>query len=177
MAGDGERRTLGRAKTDARFTASPSFSELPASYASTLEEIRTCLREARLRTVLAANVSLIATYWQIGQLICQRQDEQGWGAKVIDRLSADLREAFPGVEGLSARNLLSMKLLAVAFPGGEIAKQAVSQLPWGHIVRLLQMVKDPAVREFYVQQVLVHGWSRSVLEVQIKARLHLRLGR
>jgi len=52
-----------------------------------------------------------------------------------------------------------MKLLALAFPAGEIAKQAVSQLPWGHIICLLQMVKEPAMREFYIRQTIAHGWS------------------
>ncbi len=96
--------------------------------------------------------------------------------KEFQRLAADLRKAFPGMEGLSSRNLLSMKLLAAAFPEGEIAKQPVSQLPWGHIIRLLQMVKESAARDFYIQQTITQGWSRSILEIQIEQQLQLRLG-
>lgn len=171
------RLARGRTREDARFTAPPSLSDLPESYGATLEEIKRHLQQARVRSVLAANAVVIAAYWQTGQIILQRQQEQGWGAKVIDRLSTDLREAFPGMEGLSARNLLSMKLLALAFPAGEIAKQPVSQLPWGHIIRLLQMVKEPAMREFYIRQTIAHGWSRSLMEMQIEQQLHLRLGK
>ncbi len=170
------RLARGRTREDARFTAPPSLSDLPESYGATLEEIKRHLQQARVRSVLAANAVVIAAYWQTGQIILQRQQEQGWGAKVIDRLSTDLRQAFPGMEGLSARNLLSMKLLALAFPAGEIAKQPVSQLPWGHIIRLLQMVKEPAMREFYIRQTIAHGWSRSLMEMQIGQQLHLRLG-
>lgn len=174
---EASRLARGRTREDARFTAPPSLANLPESYGATLEEIKRHLQQARVRSVLVANAVVIAAYWQTGQIILRRQQEQGWGAKVIDRLSTDLREAFPGMEGLSARNLLSMKLLALAFPAGEIAKQPVSQLPWGHIIRLLQMVKEPATREFYIRQTIAHGWSRSLMEMQIEQQIHLRLGK
>ena len=173
----GSRLARGRTREDARFTAPPSLAGLPDSYGTTLEEIKSHLRSARVRAVLAANPIVIEAYWHTGKIILQRQQEAAWGAKVIDRLASDLREAFPGMRGLSTRNLLSMKLFAEAFPDGQIAKQPVSQLPWGHLIRLLQMVKDPADREFYISETLAHGWSRSILEIQIQNRLHLRAGR
>ncbi len=173
----GSRLARGRTREDARFTAPPSLAGLPDSYGTTLEEIKSHLQSARIRAVLAANPIVIEAYWHTGKIILSRQQEANWGAKVIDRLASDLREAFPGMRGLSTRNLLSMKLLADAFPDGTIAKQPVSQLPWGHVIRLLQMVKDPAVRDFYIQQTISHGWSRSILEIQIQNRLHLRAGR
>jgi hypothetical protein len=70
-----------------------------------------------------------------------------------------------------------MSLFAAAFPDGPITKQPVSQLPWGHIIRLLQMVKDPAAREFYIREAIARGWSRSILEIQIQGQLHLRAGK
>ncbi len=173
----GSRLARGRARVDARFTAPPSLAGLPESYSATFEEIKSHLQSARIRAVLAANPIVIEAYWHTGKIILQRQQEAAWGAKVIDRLSADLRKAFPDMRGLSTRNLLSMKLFADAFPDGTITKQPVSQLPWGHVIRLLQMVKDSAVRDFYIQQTISHGWSRSILEIQIQNRLHLRAGR
>lgn len=65
---------------------------------------------------MAANASMVLLYWDIGQLILNRQKEEGWGAKVIDRLSADLREAFPEMHGLSPRNLKYMRAFALAWP-------------------------------------------------------------
>ena len=135
------------------------------------------LGSARIRAILAANPLVIEAYWRTGKLILTRQQEAAWGAKVIDRLAADLQEAFPDMSGLTARNLLSMKIFAREFPDGPIAKQPVSQLPWGQIIRLLQMVKDPTARDFYIREALAHGWSRSVLELQIQNRLHLRAGK
>lgn len=171
------RLARGRTRGDARFTAAPSLAGLPESYTATLQEIKTHLRSARVRAVLAANPIVLESYWHTGKIILQPQQEAAWGAKVIDRLAADLREEFPDMSGLTRRNLFSMRAFADAFPDGPIVKQAVSQLPWGHVIRLIQMIKDPAAREFYIQQTLANGWSRSILELQIQNQLHLRSGK
>jgi hypothetical protein len=82
-----------------------------------------------------------------GRLILERQSHEGWGARIIDRLARDLRKSFPGMQGLSARNLLFMRGFAAEYPDEAIVKQLASQLPWGHIVRLVQRIKDPAALE------------------------------
>ena len=171
------RLSRGRTRPGAIFPVAPSATSLPESYATTLQEIKTHLRSARIRAVLAANPIVIEAYWQTGKIILARQQQAGWGAKVIDRLTADLQSEFPDMGGLTTRNLLSMKIFAREFPDGPIAKQAVSQLPWGQIIRLMQMVKDTEAREFYIRETLAHGWSRSILEIQIKNQLHLRAGK
>lgn len=130
---DDQRLSRGRTRPDAIFPVAPSVASLPESYAATLKEIKNHLRSARVRAVLAANPVVIEAYWHTGNVILARQQEAAWGAKVIDRLAVDLQEEFPDMGGLSGRNLLSMKLFAEAFPDGPIAKQPVSQLPWGHI--------------------------------------------
>ena len=150
---------------------------MPESYAATLQEIKTHLRSARIRAVLAANPIVIEAYWQTGKIILARQQEAAWGAKVIDRLAADLQAEFPDMSGLTLRNLFSMRAFAEAFPDATIVKRLVSQLPWGQIIRLIQMVKDPATREFYIRECLAHGWSRDILEIQIRNQLHLRAGK
>lgn len=167
----------GRTRPGAIFPVAPATAALPESYAATLQEIKSHLRSARIRAVLAANPIVIDAYWQTGKIILARQQEAGWGAKVIDRLAADLQAEFPDMSGLTRRNLFSMRAFAAAFPDVEIVKRLVSQLPWGQIIRLIQMVKDPDVREFYIRECLSHGWSRDILEIQIKNQLHLRAGK
>ena len=81
------------------------------------------------------------------------------------------------MSGLSVRNLLAMKIFAREFPTGPIAQQPVAQLPWGHVLQIMQRSKDPAVRDFYIRETLTYGWSRSILEMQIQNRLHLRAGK
>jgi predicted nuclease of restriction endonuclease-like (RecB) superfamily len=173
------RRTMGRTRPDgqAMFPVTPPKSEVPSGYGDALSELKARIQQARLRTVLAANAAMIQLYWEMGRTILARQAREGWGAKVIDRLSADLRETFPDMSGLSPRNLLFMRGFAGAYPDAEIVKQLVSQLPWGHVVKLLQRVKDPGARHWYMHQTVEEGWSRSILDMHIERRLHERQGK
>lgn len=159
------------------FPVTPPRSELPRGYAKTLGEIKQRIQHARSRVVLAANSAMVLLYWDIGQVILTRQARAGWGTKVIDRLAADLRESLPGTQGFSTRNLLLMRSLAEAYPDPAIVKQLVSQLPWGHVIRLIQRVKDAETREWYLREALARGWSRSALELQIDRRSHERNGK
>jgi len=172
-----DRRTRGRKRDDASFPVAPPRMGLPDSYAAVLDEIKRRIQAERLRTVMAANSAMAMLYWDIGRLILDRQEKEGWGARVIDRLSADLREAYPDMRGLSSRNLLFMRSFAAAYSDMQIVKQLVSQLPWGHIIRLLQRIKDPDMRHWYVTASMEHGWSRDVLELQIDAHAHERQGK
>jgi predicted nuclease of restriction endonuclease-like (RecB) superfamily len=172
------RRTLGRARPgQAMFPVTPPKSELPSGYGEALGDLKARIQQARLRTVLAANAAMLQLYWEMGRTILARQAHEGWGAKVIDRLSADLREAFPDMSGLSPRNLLFMRGFAEAYPDARIVKQLVSQLPWGHVVKLLQRVKAADARHWYMRMAIEEGWSRSVLEMQIERRLYERKGK
>ncbi|MHB9140054.1 MAG: DUF1016 N-terminal domain-containing protein, partial [Victivallaceae bacterium] len=109
---------------------------------------------ARQRAVLAANDEQIRLYHYIGRDILTRQSRQGWGAKVIDRLSMDLRSAFPDMKGLSSRNLKYMGYFARICPDLLIGQQSAAQLPWFHIVTLLTKVSEPTAREWYAREVI-----------------------
>lgn len=146
-------------------------------YQVLLRELKVRIRTARLQAALAVNEELILLYWSIGREILERQAREGWGSRVIDRLSADLRQDFPDMTGLSARNLKYMRALAEAHPDREFVQQVVARLPWGHVVRLLETVKDPTRREWYARQTIQHGWSRNVLVHQIESNLYERQGK
>lgn len=79
-----------------------------AFYGFLLVEIKERIREAQARAVLSANAEMIAMYWDIGRLIHHRQQEEGWGAGVIPRLSVDLKNELPEVKGFSERNIKRM---------------------------------------------------------------------
>jgi predicted nuclease of restriction endonuclease-like (RecB) superfamily len=150
---------------------------IPADYGATLKAIQQRVQRERARVVLAANSAMVMMYWDIGRLILDRQSHQGWGAKVIDRLARDLRKSFPDMKGLSSRNLLFMRGFAAEYPDEAIVKQLASQLPWWHIVRLVQRIKDPAARDWYMREAVHQGWSRSVLEMQMLGNAHDRRGK
>jgi predicted nuclease of restriction endonuclease-like (RecB) superfamily len=146
-------------------------------YAEFLQSLKLRVQQAQIRAMLSVNRELVLLYWQIGREILERQRQQGWGAKVIERLSKDLRSAFPEMKGFSRTNLLYMRALAEAYSGEEFVQQAVGQIPWGHNVRILDYVKKLEEREFYIQKTIENGWSRNVLVLQIESRLYERQGK
>jgi predicted nuclease of restriction endonuclease-like (RecB) superfamily len=150
--------------------------QLPSTYPVVLDILKVRIQQERLRVILAANQAMVLLYWDIGRIILQKQEEEGWGAKVIERLSADLSRAFPEMKGLSPRNLKYMRSFAAAWPDREIVQQAVAQLPWGHNVILLDKLQSREVRLWYAAKAREQGWSRAILVLQIESRLHERQG-
>jgi predicted nuclease of restriction endonuclease-like (RecB) superfamily len=146
-------------------------------YVALLSDLKERIRTARLRAAVAVNQEMILLYWSIGRDILTRQSVEGWGARVIDRLAADLRRDFPDMTGLSARNLKYMRAFAEAYPDELIVQQVVARLPWGHNVRLVEAIKDEKERLWYARQAAEHGWSRNVLAHQIDTGLFARQGR
>ena len=148
----------------------------PTGYAGWLTELKTRIRETRLRAALAVNSELIGLYWRIGRDILDRQAQDDWGSKVVDRLAADLRAEFPDARGFSSVNLRYMRAFAEAWPDPETLQRLVGRLPWGQNIELLR-VKDGAARLWYAEAALEHGWSRPVLAAQIDTSLRDRQGR
>jgi len=149
---------------------------LPSDYPGLLQSLKKRIRAAQVKASLSVNQELVLLYWQIGREILSRQAAEQWGAKVIDRLSADLHREFPEMKGFSSRNLMFMRGFAEDFPEDSIVKQLVSQIPWGHIIRIMQLTKDPTEREWYIRKTIEHGWSRNVLVLQIESGLYRRQG-
>jgi predicted nuclease of restriction endonuclease-like (RecB) superfamily len=167
---------VARRKTTVGPSLPDSESIVPRDYADWLASLKSRISFARQRATLAVNQELVQLYHHIGAEILERQTRQGWGAKVIDRLAADLREAFPEMKGFSSRNLKYMKFFAQMCPAGLIGQQPAAQLPWFHIVTLLTKVSGDTEREWYAAQAIQHGWSRPTLDAHIKNQLHLRQG-
>ena len=120
----------------------------PIGYIDWLSELKIKIHNAQQRATLAVNNELVLLYWQIGNEILTRQEKQGWGAKVIERLAHDLRTAFPEMKGFSRTNLIYMRSFAEGWPDKEIVQQLVGQLPWGHNLVLLCKTKNKIVAEY-----------------------------
>jgi predicted nuclease of restriction endonuclease-like (RecB) superfamily len=103
--------------------------EITVEYVEALAEAKRAIRASRTRSVVAVNTGMITLYWNLGNLIANREIEQGWGAKIVERLSNDLRAEFPGMTGLSFRNLRYMREFALAWSTSEMLPQAVATLP------------------------------------------------
>ena len=155
--------------------ASPS-DLIPSGYPAFLTELKERIQTTQVMAALSVNRELVLLYWQIGREILLRQGSEGWGAKVIDRLSRDLRAAFPEMKGFSPRNLKYMRAFAQAWPDERFVQQAAALIPWFHNVAILEKIAAPEQREWYVRQTVQYGWSRNVLGLQIESRLFERQG-
>ena len=172
-----DRKSRGRTRDEAMFPAPMGKNSLPADYGSVLDALKDRIRSERLRVTLAANSAMVLLYWDMGNSILERQRQQGWGARVIDRLSHDLTTAFPDMSGLSPRNLKYMRKFAEVWPDRQIVQEALAQITWYHNLALMEKCADPEARLWYAQQVLENGWSRNVLVVQIESKLYQRQGK
>jgi predicted nuclease of restriction endonuclease-like (RecB) superfamily len=167
---------------------------MPADYLSVLADLKRRIAAAQIRAGLAANRELLALYWHVGGTIVRRQTRAGWGDAVVERLAHDLRQAFPGLEGFSPRNIWRMRAFFLAWSGSPkkltqavsetgaptAAKklpQAVSEIPWGHNIVLLQQLATADQRVWYAEQARLHGWSRQALQAQIAKKTHARQGK
>jgi len=132
--------------------------EFGPTYAVLLEEIEGDVRAARARARRTVTGELVGLYWRIGNRILDRQASQGWGAKVIDRLAADLKAAFPDSRGFSRSNLEYMRRLAASHPDPGFPQQPAGELPWGHWMVLLDKLSaDPDLQRWYAAQAVEHA--------------------
>jgi predicted nuclease of restriction endonuclease-like (RecB) superfamily len=171
-------------------------------YSELLDDLKTRIRRSQLKASLAVNAEMILLYWDIGQMIHQRQQQEGWGTGVIPRLSKDIRNELPELKGFSERNIGYMIRFAREYDGSVILQQAVAklepaldtvirtdqnpcprivqdllaQIPWGHNILLMEKFKDLPIRLWYAQQAIINGWSRDTLTSMIKNRTHERQG-
>ncbi|MBD3887316.1 DUF1016 domain-containing protein [Phormidium tenue FACHB-886] len=155
---------------------SKNFLSFPANYDDFLNSLKEHIRRSQVQAALAVNQELISLYWQIGQEILSKERNQGWGAKVVERLASDLKREFPEMKGFSVRNIRYMKSFAEAYPDPVILQRSVARLPWRHNIALLEKLKSSDERLWYAEQAVENGWSRDVLVLQIESQLHLRIG-
>lgn len=168
-------------------------------YKDLLREIKQRIRDAQTKALMAVNAELIRLYWEIGQMIDTRQQQEGWGVGVIPRIAMDLHNELPELKGFSERNLKRMLAFYRAYPHiRSKVPQVVAQLPnsrtasehdtplpdeellcnipWGHHAVIIEKIKNEVIRQLYLQKTLTQGWSRNTLAMMIDARLHERQG-
>ncbi|MFA7658688.1 MAG: PDDEXK nuclease domain-containing protein [Candidatus Gastranaerophilaceae bacterium] len=147
---------------------------LDTSYNEILGEIKNKVKQAQFKAMVVINTELISLYWQIGNTILSKQNKQGWGSKVIEKLSNDLSIEFPEMKGFSSRNLKYMRKFAELYPDFEFVQQVVAQIPWNQNVTLMDKIQDEEQRKWYINKSIELGWSRSVLTHQIELDLYDR---
>lgn len=172
-----KRKQRGQVDRSAMFPVAPPKVELPADYSNWLTDLKRRIQKERLRIVVTSNAAMVLLYWDIGQRILEKQQIQGWGARIIDRLAFDLREQFPDMKGFSPRNLKYMRAFALAWPEQAIVQKVFAQLTWSHNIALLEKLKTSEQRLWYAAKAHEYGWSLNILSIQIDTKAHLRFGK
>jgi len=162
--------------TNASFPATPAVSAMPEWRPELLASVSQQVSTRRSKAISAANQQLLGSYVAIGRDILDRQSLEGWGARIINRLFADLKDRFSGASGLSPRNLKRKRAFAETWSAEVIAQAPLAQLSRYYHLALIQELNDPGTRVWYAAAAVKRGWSRTVLVHQIESRLHQRSG-
>ena len=154
---------MGKVKTKA-----PSILLKAEGYEEWIRLIKERIQRARVKASMLVNTEQTLLYWDIGHNILEKQNNEGWGTKVVERMSADLKDAFPDMTGWSPRNLKYMRAFADAWARKEIVQAPLAQLPWYHHLALLESLKSRGDRIAYAALAIENGWSRNVMVHQIE---------
>ncbi len=163
-------------------------------YKKLLIDLKTKIRQSQIKASIAVNSELIQLYWELGNIIVEKQAQSKWGSGFIEQLSKDLRNEFPDMGGFSISNLRYCKTFYTFYACLAIREQVVREfqvvefqnnthyscfdkIPWGHHVLILKKIKDPLEGQFYIQKTIENNWSRSVLQHQIESKLYKRQGK
>ena len=141
---------------------------LPDDYARLLAEVKERVRAAQHTALKAVNKELVSLYWDIGRLIMERQQVQGWGKSVVQQLATDLQGEFRGVGGFSSSSLWRMKAFFEAYKGSAKLAPLVREIGWSHNLVILERCKEPPEREFYIRMTRKFGWTKNILLHQIE---------
>ena len=155
-------------------------------YKNWIQDLKKRIHLAQIKASLAVNQEMIILYWDIGKSIAEKQNEYGWGSKVIEEMAKDLKSELPDSGGFSRSNLFAMRKFYLFYKDSELVHQLGGQLekdsililiPWRHHVAILS--KCSLVKEaiFYIQQTIKNNWSRNILELQLDSKLIERQGK
>lgn len=147
-----------------------------SNYQKLISDIKDRISHSRLKAHFAVNKEMILLYWNIGNEILKRQKEQGWGSKVIDQISKDLRTSFPEMKGFGTRNLKYMRKFADEYKNYKFVQEVLAQLSWYHHITLLDKKLDEKEKLFYINYAIETGVSRNAMLHQIDLELHKRQG-
>ncbi len=144
-----------------------ALEPIQQDYLDFLTQIKTRIRQRQYQALRAVNTELVMLYWELGEAIERKQQEQGWGKSVVKNLARDLQSEFPGRNGFSAQNLWLMRQFFKEYRDKEKLQPLVRELSWVKNLVIMSRCKDDLEREFYLRATARFGWTKSVLQHQI----------
>ena len=144
----------------------------PTEYHQLLVAVKQRVRDAQYRALQQVNQQQMQLYWDLGQLIAERQQQHGWGKGVVENLARDLQAEFVGMSGFSTQNLWYMRQFYLEYSANEILQPLVGEISWAKHLLIMSKCKDPQERLFYTRQTRTNNWTKAVLDQQLKARTY-----
>ena len=141
---------------------------IPKDYAILLRDIKQRIHSAQYDALKAVNKEMISLYWDIGQMIVERQKGKTRGKSVVEQLAKDLQIEFPGMQGFSSRNIWRMRSFYLIYEVNPKLPPLVAEIGWTHNYIILEKCKDNLEREFYIRMTRKFGWTKNVLIHQIE---------
>jgi len=139
-------------------------------YAALLQQVKERIRVAQYDALKAVNKELINLYWDIGKMIVERQEKEGWGKSVVERLSEDLQKEFAGLQGFSVQNLWRMRQFYLIYQNDEKLSPMVREIGWSQNLMIFMRCKDALEREFYIRMTKKYGWTKNILVLKIEGK-------
>lgn len=145
-----------------------------SDYQSFLKEVKGKILDAQYKALKAVNRELISLNWDIGKSIVEKQEQLGWGKSIVETLSKDLQNEFPGIHGFSSQNLWRMRRFYIEYQDNTKLAPMVREIGWSHNIAIFEKCKDDLQKEFYIQMTKKYGWTKSVLIHQIESEAYER---
>lgn len=142
------------------------------TYQQFVADIKDRIRHAQYQALKKVNKELLSLYWDIGRSIKEKQEAEGWGKSIVEKLSMDLQKEFPGMSGFSTRNLWLMRQFFETYSNDENLQPMVAEIGWSHNTLILSMCNNNLEREFYIRMTRKYGWTKNVLKHQIEGNAY-----
>jgi predicted nuclease of restriction endonuclease-like (RecB) superfamily len=141
-------------------------------YATLLADVKERIRAAQYAALKVVNKELVTLYWDVGRMIVERQKGSTWGKSVVETLSKDLQQEFPGLQGFSVQNLWYMRQFYSTYQGNQKLQPMVGEISWSHNLLIMSKCKDDLEREFYIRMTRKFGWTKNVLLHKIETHTY-----
>jgi len=146
-------------------------------YKKFITKIKSKILSAQLKAHIKVNVELLNLYWDIAQMIVEKQKQSSWGDKILANISKDLKKEFPDMSGFSVTNIKYMRQWFIFYANSQQLVDQIFQIPWGHNIHIVSKSKSIDEALFYVNTTIQNNYSRASLVQEIQKDLYARNGK
>lgn len=141
-------------------------------YEPLVDDLKDLIHKKQYQVLKSINSETVNLYWEIGEEIYRQQEENDWGKSIVQVLSTELQKEFPGAKGYSAANLWRIRNFYLTYRDSEKLAPLVREISWSNNIIIMEKCKDDLQREFYIQMVKRHGWTKRILTNFIEAQTY-----